>query len=378
MTLEPASLSELCALSLMWRGKDLPPSGWRRLLKRERWMQHLSGRICEPSRAASFVEQWTASLAATRARERARLDSGAARMIRVGSGPGSPESCATPAPPGASSKTSPITRISAFASSARSWKAWVSKLRQESLARRRSALLTGESGSSSSPCAVMWPTATTMDCKASGAAAYSTESGRHTGTTLTDAAVRTPQWLTPHGMVGTDHTGHVGAGGELDQQTKRVMAKLDAALTRQWSTPRASDGEKGGPNMAFGAGGTPLPAQATAWRTPTAGDIKTMRHHGNMGLAGQATDSLSFPQDHPMSMGGPESSSADASTSSRLYLNPLFVNWLMGWPDGWTNSAPAEMESYLFRQRMRLSALLRRSTPASPADRAAAQLSMFA
>ena len=34
---------------------------------------------------------------------------------------------------------------------------------------------------------------------------------------------------------------------------------LDAAY---WSTPRASDGEKGGPNQAFGAGGQPLPAQA--------------------------------------------------------------------------------------------------------------------
>lgn len=37
-----------------------------------------------------------------------------------------------------------------------------------------------------------------------------------------------------------------------------------------WSTPRASDGEKGGPNMSFGAGGTPLPAQAFQWATPKA------------------------------------------------------------------------------------------------------------
>lgn len=37
----------------------------------------------------------------------------------------------------------------------------------------------------------LWPTpTTTTDCKVSGAAAYSTESGRHAGVTLTDAAVR--------------------------------------------------------------------------------------------------------------------------------------------------------------------------------------------
>lgn len=35
----------------------------------------------------------------------------------------------------------------------------------------------------------MWPTATATDAKASGAAGYSTESGRHSGTTLTDATV---------------------------------------------------------------------------------------------------------------------------------------------------------------------------------------------
>lgn len=37
-----------------------------------------------------------------------------------------------------------------------------------------------------------WPTPTASDAKASGAADYSTESGRHEGITLTDAAVRSP------------------------------------------------------------------------------------------------------------------------------------------------------------------------------------------
>lgn len=42
------------------------------------------------------------------------------------------------------------------------------------------------------PCEAVrtWPTATSTDHKASGAVGYSTESGRHSGTTLTDAAVR--------------------------------------------------------------------------------------------------------------------------------------------------------------------------------------------
>lgn len=35
-----------------------------------------------------------------------------------------------------------------------------------------------------------WPTPTATDAKGSGSALYSTESGRHSGTTLTDAVVR--------------------------------------------------------------------------------------------------------------------------------------------------------------------------------------------
>jgi hypothetical protein len=38
----------------------------------------------------------------------------------------------------------------------------------------------------------LWPTTTAMDSIGSGAAAYTTESGRHAGVTLTDAAVRGP------------------------------------------------------------------------------------------------------------------------------------------------------------------------------------------
>lgn len=45
-----------------------------------------------------------------------------------------------------------------------------------------------------------------------------------------------------------------------------------------WGTPRASDGEKGGPNQSFGAGGMLLPAQAAQWPTPMAG---TPAQNGN-------------------------------------------------------------------------------------------------
>lgn len=49
---------------------------------------------------------------------------------------------------------------------------------------------------------------------------------------------------------------------------------------------------------------------------------------------------------------------AAAAITGKKRLNPAFVEWLMGWPLGWTDFAPVEMESYLSRQRGRLYALL--------------------
>lgn len=46
--------------------------------------------------------------------------------------------------------------------------------------------------------------------------------------------------------------------------------RLDYAAEQIWSIPRATDGEKGGPNQSFGAGGVPLPAMASQWPTPGA------------------------------------------------------------------------------------------------------------
>lgn len=142
-----------------------------------------------------------------------------------------------------------------------------------------------------------------------------------------------------------------------------------------WSTPRSTDGEKGGPNMSFGAGGIPLPAQVSQWRTPTATDPKrgdgaewvpdvkagehslnrqaalwmnprvseTGQYQYNKGnpddpvqtLQGQAQASglISSLPDQPISTVGEESSKI------RRTLNPPFVEWLMGWPRGWTSAA---------------------------------------
>ena len=128
-----------------------------------------------------------------------------------------------------------------------------------------------------------WPTPTATDAKASGSAGYSTASGRHSGTTLTDAAVRS------------------------------------------WPTPRASDGDKGGPGQSQ-HGKPSLVAMARSpvmWATPAARDDRDNR--GSELPHGRHSDSLPVQARR----GNPS-----------MVLNPAFVESLMGLPRGWTSPIP--------------------------------------
>jgi len=89
------------------------------------------------------------------------------------------------------------------------------------------------SGTESTGC----PTPTSQDSASSGARDYSTESGRHSGTTLTDAA-RLAGWATPqasdaHGSGVNQHT------HSLDKQS-RALARLAASGPEPTGSPVAT------------------------------------------------------------------------------------------------------------------------------------------
>jgi hypothetical protein len=64
-----------------------------------------------------------------------------------------------------------------------------------------------DGGPSLTTVSAQWPTPTAMDSRSSGAAHYSTESGRHSGTTLTDAIRSHPDPATPpDGADGSNST----------------------------------------------------------------------------------------------------------------------------------------------------------------------------
>ncbi|WP_287202672.1 hypothetical protein [Mesorhizobium sp.] len=175
------------------------------------------------------------------------------------------------------------------------------------------------------------------------------------------------KWTTPSASDGE-------RGGSI------TPAMSGTSLTQQvntlWSTPRATDGEKGGPNQSFRNGtGLPLPSQAHQWATPTSLSYGESHQPGNsrsqninMDLARELYSRLAQVT---VKTGKPHS-------KERRSLNPLFVEWLMGWPPGWTLVAWTDLGCSAtalsrYRQRMRFAL----SQLALPVEAPPAQLALF-
>lgn len=230
-------------------GTLLPrPSSWRGWRTRP-WIARLSGTISRPSTAARGVVSWISSLRASRASPTPSPAAAKATTTRELSGRISSASSRSVSPPASSLRTSPGFSRSPGLDFGESFEAWASSgLRHTTRRPRTTAPRTTDTGSFSSlptpsassygynqggaagrtghqrpllrtlvkglpsPTARDWkdspgmaaeapgrkredhlprvihglPTPTAGDAKASGAAGYSTSSGRHSGTTLTD------------------------------------------------------------------------------------------------------------------------------------------------------------------------------------------------
>ncbi|MET1083779.1 MAG: hypothetical protein ABWY12_12140 [Burkholderiales bacterium] len=152
----------------------------------------------------------------------------------------------------------------------------------------------------------------------------------------------------------------------------------------QWRTPNATMADHGPMDPAYRAakGQTiSLDDQVSTWASPCARDYRgsgptTVRQDGKSRM-----DMLDYQAEqgfHSLHLGQP---TQDGQTSSALRrrLNPLFVEWLMGWPEGLSGFDTAEMAScrspqpspgcgcmdcWLTKQREMLSDLLTITPPA--------------
>lgn len=190
-------------------------------------------------------------------------------------------------------------------------------------------------------------------------------------------------WATPR-TSGTNGAGNHGSGG-VDLRTQ----------VGSWPTPMAQDGEDAGSvnanmvSLGRAAKDGPTPgandhkgsakdgqrrgqldeATEQKWQTPATDSIRSRGgdRKGEMGLDQQARG---FPCSLPGQEPAPSGTASCASTRTsrpllRARLNPRFVEWLMGWPHGWTDFAPVGTGLSHWRRRMRscLCGLVWRSEP---------------
>lgn len=351
---------EQCAWS---RGKVSRSRNWYQLWKRASWLQRLYGAMPEPSTAELGVALWTASLVASRASHTASPDASAAAMTSETYGRTLGASSCNPGPGLSSSRMSPECSrqgmmkslaqsgfTETFASLASRWREDCSK--REKLARRIS-----ESDFSSS----VWPTATANMTTGPGS------SGRDGGDNLQAAVAN---WLAP--------SANEDAAGTVNGKMQQMLTQQAKRMSSQWTTPSASDGERGG-TLTEAMSGTSLAQQVnTIWPTPRVttnggnGNGARALDPANCRLEDTAAAFRSSPQ------GQTNQNDGSMCSEDRRSLNPLFVEWLMGWPPAWTlvawtDFACSEMELSLFKQRMR-SALL---SLGLPHEAPPAQLALF-
>ncbi len=356
---------QLLERSAWSRGKPTRSRNWYQRWKRALWLRRLCGAMPEPSTAAHGAASWICSLAASRASRTASPDASAALTTSATCGPTpGASSCGRGRGP-CSSRTSPacsrrgLTKSLERSGFGETFASWASRLRQDCSRRRKSARATSASGCLS----LAWPTALVAD-----AGEKVTLASHQSG--LLGAASR---WPTP---TARDHK-----SCEASEQTHVRNARPLSEAVGLWYTPNVPNGgrtlsdgtsqtgmtadgikrqvglenqARGWPNQSFGAGGMPLPAQAQQWPTPRSHEVGQYQYSRGdktkpvATLTGRAY-SLPVPVIYPV--GG-------IPSKERRSLNPLFVEWLMGWPPGWTLLAWTDLGCSatalcLWRRRMR-------------------------
>ena len=174
-------------------------------------------------------------------------------------------------------------------------------------------------------CLASWPTPTRQDSASSGALNYSTESGRYSGTTLTDAA-RMAGWPTP---VANDDN----KSPEAHLAMKKRMGERDGT---------------GANRTAITSLQVMAKTVMTGWVTPSVRDWKDTPGMSTEGTNPDGTTRSrvdQLPRHAQLTASGAASTGSPVGTENSGQLNPAHSRWLMGLPPEWDGSAPMEMRS---------------------------------
>lgn len=324
----PLPLEDSIKLYVVLSGKHLlRPLSWRGW-KRRSYIKRLFGTILQPSTAIRGVEQLIFSLRESRASHTAPLENEKGTKTRVRSGRNSSESWKKCAPPWSSSKMCQnLLPMDTFDLSDALYRDWVTKSKTRSSSLRQTlAQATG-----GNVCG-FWPTPN----PAGGG--------------------NPPELLRKKG------------GHYIRRSGKKAFLHLDQAA-QMWATPTARDTK--GRDQPKRQGGASLPHQLLKWPTPTVHGDYNRKGASKTSGDGLATAAKNWPtpqasDDRNTSGGrGPDKNPNPRLAAFRFSrqaeekgicltgfqsskdgpkLNPLFDEWLMGWPLGWTGSGPVGKE----------------------------------
>jgi hypothetical protein len=287
------------------------PQSWRLAWKRKRWLHVLSGATLEPSTASRGVESWISSLAATRVNRSQAQVSDLVKMIRDTYGLRSVESLRRSNLASCSSRMSQVISHSDSPTFSEIYKKWVSDVRRDCLQRRKSARRIDANDSLFSA----WPTVTAA---AEARVLTGEPRGSRKNPTIMDVV---ENWPTP---CSTDHCGSAKLGQRRGQLSEATEVNFQISHQDQKTSTHGEEFSSNIPNW---------PHRSQNWQTPAACDGEGGTLEIREGAAGK------------YKLGD--------QVGSRQRLNPIFTEWMMGWPRGWTDFEHVGMALSLWSRRMR-------------------------
>ena len=354
---------------------------WQRAWNKTPWIKHLFGRIYEPSMASRGVASWIASLRAIHASPLVLRANSLVTKTQDTSGQMSFAWFKKSTRPCASTKTSQDIYDWDSNKSTMTFEAWVTALRQACSQRRKSAHLINENDSSSWPTArvssanapcqseiakgdprrrlevsvITWATPNTMDHlpprSPEAMERMLGPEGARAGRTRPSNLREQILWPTPRAQKTSSENPETW---QKRQQAGQVSTPPLAMAAAMWLTPRAQETEEkqetflkrngDRTDRCYGS----LTAQAKVWPTVTTQDAKN-----NAGPSQFRRNTKPLNVEACLhSRSSPQGQKATGAASPKV-LNPQFVEWLMGWPIGWTEFAPVETVSCRWLPLMR-------------------------
>jgi hypothetical protein len=117
-----------------------------------------------------------------------------------------------------------------------------------------------------------------------------------------------------------------------DKSSGRLVQKGLAQVVRMWPTPKCQNANS---PAIHGQGGMDLQTAVKLYPTPQAG--ATTASPGREWSENGRVQSKDGKHDFGMNLATYVKCSPDAPPESSGQLNPVFVEWLMGFPPGWTD-----------------------------------------